>query len=51
MRDVAEHLGNTATIARKSYVDPRIIDRFMNGETIDANTYRAAERSLRELVT
>ena len=51
MREVAEHLGNTATIARKSYVDPRIIDRFMNGETIDANTYRAAERSLRELVT
>ncbi|MFI7582131.1 DNA topoisomerase IB [Kocuria sp. M1N1S27] len=47
MREVAEHLGNTAAIARSSYTDPRVIDRFMDGETIDAATYRAAERALR----
>lgn len=51
MREVAEHLGNTAAIARSSYTDPRVIDRFMGGETIDAGTYRAAERSLRAFLT
>lgn len=51
MREVAEHLGNTPAIARSSYVDPRVIDRFMAGETIDAATYRAAERSLRAFLT
>ncbi|HSU72093.1 MAG TPA: DNA topoisomerase IB, partial [Micrococcaceae bacterium] len=51
MREVAEHLGNTPTIARKSYVDPRVLDRYMQGETLDAGTYRAAERSLRALVS
>jgi DNA topoisomerase IB len=33
-RTVAEHLGNTPAIARKSYVDPRLIDKFERGETI-----------------
>src|SRR5690606_37166038 len=28
MRTVAEHLGNTAAVARASYVDPRIVDLF-----------------------
>lgn len=51
MREVAEHLGNTPTIARSSYVDPRVIDRFMAGETIGAATYRAAERGLRSFLT
>ncbi|EMY33763.1 DNA topoisomerase [Arthrobacter crystallopoietes BAB-32] len=51
MREVAEVLGNTPAIARKSYVDPRVVDRFMNGETLDAGSYRAAERSLRDLIT
>ncbi|HEV7167865.1 MAG TPA: DNA topoisomerase IB [Micrococcaceae bacterium] len=50
MREVAEHLGNTPSIARKSYVDPRVLDRYMQGETLNAGTYRAAERSLRGLV-
>ena len=51
MREVAEHLGNTPAIARSSYTDPRVIDRFLDGETIDAATYRAAERSLRGFLT
>lgn len=51
MREVAEHLGNTPAIARSSYVDPRVVDRFLDGETIEAPTYRAAERSLRAFLT
>ncbi|HEY8295429.1 MAG TPA: DNA topoisomerase IB [Micrococcaceae bacterium] len=50
IREVAEYLGNTPTVARKSYVDPRVLDRFMQGETIDAGTYRAAERAVRGLI-
>jgi len=34
MKDVAEHLGNTPTVARNSYVDPRLVDRFDVGRTI-----------------
>ncbi|AGF71362.1 DNA topoisomerase IB [Corynebacterium halotolerans] len=48
---VAEHLQNTATIARNSYVDPRVIDLFHEGEVIEAGTYRQAERALREFLT
>ena len=33
---VAEHLGNTPTVSRSSYVDPRVIDHFEGGETIGA---------------
>ncbi|KZD01005.1 DNA topoisomerase IB [Oceanibaculum pacificum] len=32
MRDVAEMLGNTPAVARKSYVHRRLIDAFINGE-------------------
>ncbi|MCJ8504547.1 DNA topoisomerase IB [Kocuria flava] len=51
VREVAERLGNTPAIARKSYVDPRVVDRFLDGETIDAATYPAAERGLRAFLT
>lgn len=34
--EVAEYLGNTPAVARKSYVDPRVVDRFLDGETIEA---------------
>src|SRR5947208_16152619 len=30
----AEHLGNTPTIARASYVDDRVIDLYQDGKTI-----------------
>lgn len=35
MRAAAEALGNTPAIARASYVDPRLVDRYEHGETID----------------
>ncbi|SDE52241.1 DNA topoisomerase IB [Pseudonocardia oroxyli] len=31
---VADHLGNTPTVARNSYVDPRVIERFEQGRTV-----------------
>ena len=31
---VAGHLGNTPAVCRRSYIDPRIIDRFLAGEVI-----------------
>ncbi len=36
---VAELLGNTPTVARKSYIDPRVFDRYLSGATI-ADTLR-----------
>jgi DNA topoisomerase-1 len=34
IEDVAYHLGNTPTVARASYIDPRVFDRFDSGLTI-----------------
>ena len=31
---VSEQLGNTPAVCRKSYVDPRVVDRFEHGETV-----------------
>lgn len=45
MKEVAEHLGNTATIARKSYVDPRIVDLYEDGVTVGADHLVAAAGS------
>ena len=42
METVSEHLGNTPTIARSSYVDPRVIDLFNDGVTVKAGHSRAA---------
>jgi DNA topoisomerase IB len=39
MEEVSSYLGNTPTIARSAYVDPRVIDKYENGETI-ADTVR-----------
>ncbi|MGH2876134.1 MAG: DNA topoisomerase IB [Solirubrobacteraceae bacterium] len=30
-REVAEHLGNTPAVARRAYIDPRVLDRFRSG--------------------
>ena len=35
MRDAAAVLGNTPTIAKTSYVDPRVVDHYKAGEIID----------------
>jgi DNA topoisomerase-1 len=34
MKEVAGYLGNTPSVARKSYVDPRLVDLFADGATI-----------------
>jgi DNA topoisomerase IB len=34
VREVAEYLGNTPTVARASYVDPRVIEAYERGKTI-----------------
>jgi DNA topoisomerase IB len=41
VEEVARQLGNTPAVARASYIDPRVFDRFRAGETI--------ERSLAQL--
>jgi DNA topoisomerase-1 len=46
MRDVAEVLGNTPAVARKSYVDPRVIRAYAKGRTIDPHRLGSAEREL-----
>lgn len=43
MREVAEHLGNTPTVARAAYVDSRLIDLYSDGQTIAAALLRAAK--------
>jgi DNA topoisomerase I len=34
IKEVAYYLGNTPAVARASYIDPRVLDRFEDGETI-----------------
>ena len=36
MQEVAHYLGNTPAVVRRSYVDPRIVDRYLHGQTIAA---------------
>jgi DNA topoisomerase-1 len=50
MREVAEHLGNTPAVTRKSYVDPRIVDRFMDGETVPLSSGRVSESAVRQFL-
>lgn len=50
MRQAAEALGNTPAIARTSYVDPRIVDLFRAGETIDPAGRVSVETALRALL-
>ncbi len=35
-KEVAELLGNTPAVARRSYIDPRVFDRYLNRWTINA---------------
>src|SRR5918994_1465565 len=35
MRSVGEKLGNTAAVARSSYVSPAVVDQYLDGRTID----------------
>jgi DNA topoisomerase-1 len=40
MREVSSFLGNTPTLARSSYVDPRVIEAYEQGRTIASTTRR-----------
>lgn len=50
VREVAERLGNTPAVARKSYIDPRVVDRFLAGEVIPVAGYSASETAVREML-
>jgi DNA topoisomerase I len=58
VKEVADVLGNTPAVCRASYIDPRLIDRFLNGETIelrrgdpsDERFRREAEAALLQLL-
>ncbi|MEA2148011.1 MAG: topoisomerase [Solirubrobacteraceae bacterium] len=43
IKQVAHQLGNTPAVARASYIDPRVFDRFRDGVVIDADTVGAGE--------
>ena len=51
MKVVSEHLGNTPAVARRSYVDPRVLDEFAVGRTIAPSLSRLtkADRGRLEL--
>jgi DNA topoisomerase I len=50
MRDASDVLNNTPAIARSSYVDPRIVDLYDRGTTIDPARIASAESELRALL-
>lgn len=64
VRDVSDYLGNTPAIARRSYVDPRVIDLYDSGVSIaraltrlgtepdfeDPTTYAVAERAVARML-
>ena len=43
--EVSEYLGNTPTIAKNSYIDPRVIDLYESGTTIDPELVTKRYRS------
>jgi len=45
MHEVADYLGNTPTVARASYVDPRVIDLFEDGITIESALSRLGDQA------
>ena len=50
VKDTADLLGNTLAVARSSYIDPRVLDAFDDGRTIDRQRLDAAESQLRSLL-
>lgn len=46
VEEVAAYLGNTPTIAKNSYIDPRVLDRYESGTVIevDPKRFRSPER-------
>ncbi|WP_167050589.1 DNA topoisomerase IB [Salinibacterium sp. ZJ77] len=50
VRTTAEMLGNTPAVARASYIDPRILDLYRDGVTIDPARTASVESELRALL-
>ena len=52
--DVAAHLGNTPAVARSAYIDPRVVEHFEDGRTIesalDTTDVEDLERAVRRLL-
>jgi DNA topoisomerase-1 len=45
VKGVAFYLGNTPAVARSSYIDPRVFDRYRAGSTIDGSLAAAAVKN------
>ncbi|HEY3559058.1 MAG TPA: DNA topoisomerase IB [Kribbella sp.] len=43
LQEVSDHLGNTPSVARASYVDPRVVDQYEHGRTIAATVERVGD--------
>jgi DNA topoisomerase-1 len=43
MKEVSTYLGNTPTVAKASYVDPRVVDLFHDGRTIEPALHEIGE--------
>jgi DNA topoisomerase IB len=43
MKEVSSFLGNTPTLARSAYVDPRVVEAYEGGRTIASTTRRTFE--------
>jgi DNA topoisomerase IB len=50
MKEVAELLGNTPTVARASYVDPRVIDLYDEGRTVTPDRGETTEQAVLEAI-
>ncbi|MBB2986389.1 DNA topoisomerase IB [Terracoccus luteus] len=50
MKVVSEHLGNTPAVARRSYVDTRVLDEFAVGRTIERSLSRLTKADRQRLV-
>ena len=48
VKTVAAALGNTPAVCRRSYIDPRVFDRYRDGETIDLGRRVAAAGTMSE---
>jgi DNA topoisomerase IB len=50
MKEVAEMLGNTPTVARNSYVDPRVVERYHEGKVADVAPSDSKEETEEEVL-
>jgi len=41
VKEVAQQIGNTPAVARASYIDPRVIDRYLDGLVINVEVVAA----------